>query len=551
MGLVCLALALLSWRLQGFAFGTDNNVFHIPIVLRWFDLPQFSGDPFVQSLRDYATPVYAFLGLFANEANIETVFFAAFLATRALTIYAMLLIVRACGLRGVWLAAAGAGLVLASAVYGETVIGRDELFVSIFTHTALAQAVALIGVASLMRGRLTGAAIAAGLAFDLNVMVGVWALVPVMLTALIRLIAQPRTRIRETLLAAAAFALISLPVAVWIVATQNFAPPDFDYRKFLIGYYPNHFFIGWARWPDRIMFALQLLSGMTAAALLPRNGGKAALVLAGFALVFVAGIAVGQLSHSRFLLNLHLLRVDGMATWLAVALVLAAAFAALSKARDITAFAGIAAVSGLIANDWRMVFAALLLLGAGRLAAWRAGRSLPQMPLGKAALNVVAAVAFAGTAFIWGAYSQAPVVPSGRDVPSDQQLLGARPAAPYWLEVTRWARSATRAGAMFLVPPKLDFVAAAQRRSWVGWKEGAAVMWAPGFYPVWRTRSDGVAALHSVQATLRYACQHRIDYVVLDKRPGKSLSGATTAHAVFDNRWFAIVSPGCAKVPGA
>ncbi|HEY4077857.1 MAG TPA: hypothetical protein VGM26_13085 [Rhizomicrobium sp.] len=382
-------------------------------------------------------------------------------------------------------------------------------------------------------------------------MVGVWTLLPIALTALTRLAIAPRQNARHILLATAAFASISLPVLAWIAVTQSFGPPGFDYRNFLIGYYPYHFFIGWARWPDRINFALQLLSGAIAIVLLPRNRGSAALAFAGLTLVFIAGIVVGQLSHSRFFLNLHLLRVDGMVIWLAVCLAMVAAFSALCTMRTIPAIGGIAAVTGLIANDWRVVLASLLLLAAARFITGKTGREFPEVPAMKPAVPVIAAVTFLYTAFAHGAYSQAPALPSAQSVPSDQQLLGAWPAAPQWQQVTQWARKATRPDTVFLVPPKLDFVAAAKRRSWAGWKEGAAVMWAPGVYSFWRTRTDEVTALHSVAAILVYACQHKIDYVVVDKRPGRALLGTNAVtHAVFSNRWFSVVpSPGCTKPP--
>ncbi len=538
---------MLSWRLQGFSFGTDNNVFHIPIVLRWFDLPQFSDDAFVQSMRDYATPVYTLLGLIANDGNIATVFFAAFLITRALTIYGLLLILRAVGLRDAWLWASAATLVLVSAIYGETAIARDEMFVSIFTHTALAQAVALMGVACLIRGRLICAAMALGLAFDLNAMVGIWTSVPAILVAIALLVGKPRVHGSRIACAAAVFALITFPILGWIVGTQHFGGQDFDYRKFLIGYYPNHFFIGWAHWPDRIAFGLELLSGLLATTLLPRNRRSVLLVLAGFVLVFVAGMTIGQLSHSRILLNLHLLRVDGMVTWLTVILVVAAAFSGLSTGRAIEVVFGIAVVCGLIINNWYVVLSTLLPLGAFRVAVLRSGRSLRLWHWGKWVAAGLAAPAFIGAALVWGVYSQAPAIPSARAVPIDQQLLGAWPAAPYWLQVTQWARSATQPDAVFLVPPKLDFVAAAKRRSWVGWKEGAVVMWAHEFYRLWRTRSDEVAALRDVESALRYACQHRIDYVVLDKRPGRALRGTAAVYPVFHNRWFAVVAPSACR----
>lgn len=132
-------------------------------------------------------------------------------------------------------------------------------------------------------------------------------------------------------------------------------------------------------------------------------------------------------------------------------------------------------------------------------------------------------------------------MPPARDkTPSDQQLAGDQPTAPQWQEVTEWARTQTATSALFLIPSKLDFTAAAQRRSWTGWKEGAASMWEPGLYADWRARMDAVTALHSSDAMLSYACSQHIDYIVSDKRPGRALPGATHQPA-FENRWFAVI----------
>jgi hypothetical protein len=544
--LFCGALAALSAQLQGFEFGIDNNVFHIPIVLHWYDLPQFSGDAVMQSLRRYATPVFPFMGLFANDANIGAIFQAAFLLTRALTIFALLRIMRSCGLRNSWLTAATVAAIFVSALYGESVIGRDELLVDIFTHTTLAQALALLGIAGLIHGRLVAAAVATGLAFDCNAMVGLWSLAPLALVCAVRLVAAPRLHAGEILRTVLAFCVTALPIAIWIAASQHFGMVDFDYRAYLRDYYPYHFFVGWAGWPQRIAFALQLASGFIAAFLLPRNRGNAALVLLGLALVFAAGIVVGQTSHSRFLLNLHLLRADGMATWVAIALVLAASFAALASARGLPTLGGIAAVAGLIAGDWRIVFLGLLLLAALSLAAGRAILQSMPLPRQNPALLTIALATFALSAMTQGAYSGRPSLPDPGAVPSDQQLAGAWPRAPEWRQVTDWARTATTPGSLFIVPPKLDFVAA-RHRNWVGWKEGAAAMWAPDIHAVWSTRTAQVAALRSAPDLLAYACGHGIDYAVFDKRPRRALPGTgALGRAIFSNRWFAVVAvPDC------
>jgi hypothetical protein len=71
-------------------------------------------------------------------------------------------------------------------------------------------------------------------------------------------------------------------------------------------------------------------------------------------------------------------------------------------------------------------------------------------------------------------------------------------------------------------------------------------MWAPETYPAWKARSDEVQALNSAAAQLAYACDHRIDYVVFDKRPGHMLPGAEQLdRPAFSNRWF-VVAPACA-----
>lgn len=537
--LFCSLLAAVSAHLQGFEFGIDNNVFHIPITLHWYDLPQFSHDAVMQSLRRYTTPVFPLLGLFANDANIGTLFHAAFLLTRGLAIFALFQVMRSCGLYNPYLAAATASAIFVSALYGESVIGRDELLVDIFTHTALAQAVALLGIASMIRGRLIAAAIAGGLTFDLNAMVGLWYLAPLTLVCAFQLVTPPRTTARRVVLAATAFCLTALPVAIWVALSQNLDSIDFNYRAYLRDYYPYHFFIGWAGWPQRIALALQVASGFSAASLLPRYRSHAILVLLGLTLLFVAGVAIGQISHSRVLLNLHLLRIDGMLTWTIVPLVLTASFAALTSTRTLSAIGAIIAIGGLIAGDWRIVLAGLSLLAAIRFFS----RQTVQMPLAvqhrKSILLATVAAVLALVAMTRGAYSARPTKPGSMMVPSDQQLAGAWPQSPEWRQVTDWARNSTPADALFIIPIRLDFVAA-RRRDWVDWKEGAAAMWAPDIYSTWHARTMDLAALHSAPAILAYACRQGINYAVFDLRPGHALPGTRNlTRPSFINRWFA------------
>lgn len=547
--LICLGLALLSVALQGFQIGVDNNVFHLPIVLRWYDLPQFADDPVIQSLRRYSTPVFTALSWIVNEQNVSAVFFVAHLATRFLTFLGLAQIGCAVGLSGVKLIALLATLALSSVLYGNSGIGRDELLVGVFTHTALAQAAALFVIAWLIRGRLMAACLTAAIAFDLNVMVGVWMTVPIAAAALADLMRR-HTDLKHVLLCAAVFALVSAPVTAWILSDQNFRSPGFDYRAFLTDYYPFHFFIGWAPWPERISLALQVAGGLAAIRFLPRQGFSAAVVLIGLSVLFLAGALLDQATHSRFILNLHLLRVDAMIAWMAALLMAAAAIGALESLRLALIPGATAILFGLVIGQWWLAATGMVLVWIAtvlrrlqtttpalqRTSPWPA-RAVPVVLTG-----IVGLAAVGG-----GAYAAKPSSPKGGAPPSDAELAGLRPAASQWLQVAEWARQATPSTTIFLVPWKLDFTVASKRRSWVGWKEGAAAMWAPETYAGWRERGDEVRALHDVRSELAYACQRHIDYVVLDKRPGKSLPGAATMQPVaYANRWFSVVDlKGC------
>jgi hypothetical protein len=53
--------ALVSFAFTGFVFGIVNNLFHLPIAGAFYDEPQFAHDPFVQSLRYFASGIWLLL----------------------------------------------------------------------------------------------------------------------------------------------------------------------------------------------------------------------------------------------------------------------------------------------------------------------------------------------------------------------------------------------------------------------------------------------------------------------------------------------------------
>src|SRR5579863_10028700 len=75
---------ILSMVRQSFRFGVINNIFHIPIVLKLFNLEQFAHDPFYQSLRSFTSLVWPALSLVATPEHIVAVFLGAQIVSRLL-----------------------------------------------------------------------------------------------------------------------------------------------------------------------------------------------------------------------------------------------------------------------------------------------------------------------------------------------------------------------------------------------------------------------------------------------------------------------------------
>lgn len=532
---------------MGHAFNTVNNAYHIPIVLGFARLPQFADDPFVQSLSRFVSPVYRALALVATEANVEMLFLAGLALAHFLTLLSLLRVAEATGLRGLGERAALVAVAAASwQLYGSSTIGGDGLNTFYFSHTELARATATLGLAAALTGRFVHAGFLGGLAFALNVFVGVWATVPLAAAGLHHLWtadgrAERQARLRRLLAGAAAFALPAVPVALWVLVVVSGPPPTFDHREFLRGIYPPHFFIdavgGWSL----RSYASSVVSGVLAALLLTRVRGPALAVLGGLVVLFAGGVLVGLFSSSRLLLNLHILRVDGMTSLFCLALTAAATIVALRGGRPLALLASLLALYGLADGKWLLAALAMLLLHADRRLSGQKVLSVLAASRGALLLAALAVpVAVAGAVAGWRE-RHAPVA----GIPTNVQLRGTRPAAAEWLEVQRWARAETPVETMFLVPQHLQsFRVGARRRVWSSGDDGAVGFWDPEAYATLRQRHDQVATLDGPEAMERYACTHGISFMVLDLRArgGAPFDAARTA---FRNRWFEVQRPRC------
>ena len=539
---LAVALTLASFLVRPFAFGQGNNVFHIPIVLSHHALPQFAGDETVQSLRGFVSPVYRLLAPVASGETIFHWFLALAGLTRLITFGAVLALaaIFAEG-RTVPVLAASVCVFLSTAAFGPTRFGDAELLTRIFTHTALAQGVALWALVAMIRLKVVTAGLLSGIAGFLNLFVGVWLGAPYALM-LWRFAARhglTAATVRSACLSiAGGLAMVSPVVALYLAWWRDYEP--FDFREFLLTYYPYHS-IPFPRDASAYLSCIAFLfAGAVSFTLLP-SGGRRALAAAALPLfgVFVAGAILGSVAASPLIFKLHLLRVDGLIAWLALSALAAGLAICVTAGRPLGAVAAVLVAVALM-RIWHpaLLIGACALLGLAAHLRPRVGDARPVIRPGLAWAAMAAVIG--GLHLRDGPATARPYVEG--TAPSDSQLVGHRPRTPEWRDLVVWARGNTAPDAVFLVPLTPEgFSALTERRVWVDWREGARVFWAPWTYRTWRTRFDEVAAIGSADAFVAYAQRNGIDFAVLDKRRfGVPPADGLGAPIVYENRWFAV-----------
>ena len=233
VGLALLATALSVIR-TGFSFGVGNNVFHVPLVLGWAQLPAFAGDAFYASLAKFTSVVWPIVGWVANESNIGLVFLAGHFLSRLLSLLAIawLLVTH---LRAPLSSAALALLVcvLSPWLVGPSPVGGHGLWVSYFTHSEVTWGPMLASLLAALAGRWILAAGLAGVVFAINAFVGVWLLAMLGMAFLVGGAPRPWAHLPK---AALAFGLMASPALVWIARSMDGTSVAFSYIDYIRAY---------------------------------------------------------------------------------------------------------------------------------------------------------------------------------------------------------------------------------------------------------------------------------------------------------------------------
>jgi len=505
-------LALFSVLIQGFAYGEVNNAFQAPIVLGMPGWPQFRGDWFYQSLGAYSSALWPALAAFGPALGTRTAFLILHIVTRAATFAGFWLLLKRLGLDATqrWLAC----LVLATSVLmlAPTAVGLQVIFDDYFTQDAVAWALTVISWVLLSRGRFGAAVALTGPTFAVSAFTAVWNALALGVAGVADVVttggADGSRKLRQMLVKGAAGAAVALavasPVIFWTVRTaMRSETASFDYAGFLWSYFPKHFFIAASSTSDVAGLAGLTMAGLVA---LWRLGAAARPLLwlfAGYALVFLLGVALPSLTHARLLLNLHLLRVDGSLQVLAALACVAVALGDLRRgpgllARLCGALVLFEATLGLLTPG--------LLMALGVMAPLLLPRAAPSAdPEARwAVFGALAVLAFAVT----GAVAEVATQSDGEHRrTAEEQRVGGWLKAHTPVMARLLARPAVRPGL-----DGLQFFS--ERQVWVDWKRGAAVMWRPDLYPVWRRRMDEVTHLATLDQGARYACRNGLRYMV-------------------------------------
>lgn len=509
------ALAVLitcgSLALTGFKFGTNLNVFHIPYVLRFIDRPEFAGDPFVLSLQNFTTAVWPIIRALTDLFDARLVFLTAHVLVRFASVYTLILLTRSAGL-GLWGATISAALVsISMALMDASPVGRHEMFITYFTHSVVTWPFIFLFFRSLLHSGFRSASLALALIFDINAFVGFWMLaVAVFQRGREFWMSSARIRIQSI----AIFAVAVAPVAIWILSsvTHTGAVTAFSYKQYIREYFPYHFLVEAASKAGLTRVGLYFVAAWFASQLVGHTRfwrrGLMCLLL-----IFLVGCAAPYVLDTRLIFNFHLLRSEGVlaATSLIVqSMALVAIMSSSTKTPykflvvQIVGVAFILPHSLFFAVASTLVFILYAPTAGSYMNRWR--QRLPAEGSRPVAIGSIAMIMVA-TLITWTAAYRGSV-----------SLFKAESELSSGWGAMASAIKRDGGTGPYLVPlgDEADiFVAQAERKIWVSWKEGAVVMWYPSFYEQWSSRWKKLKSLDTSDQYLKYANANRIPEVIL------------------------------------
>ncbi len=521
---VCAVAALLSCCFTGFVFGVSNNQFHLPIMERLYDEPQFANDAFVQSLRYFSSGVWLILAAGPKFADGGYgIFLLLFYASRLLSLVGFMCCASLLGINSLRERLIFAAIICFTVLLdGNSFAGHGGLFLNFFSHSEIANGTILLAIFFAARGRFTTALLCAGATFLINAFMGVWVLAPLAFIALASLRAgkiELRSLFVQAVPGAIGFAVLAAPVLYNALSNPELrAPITFDYGAFLREWYGSHYLID-ANSPHDVFMLLSVIGlGWLCFKALENDASELTAAFLGILAVYVIGVLVSLVTAHPAIMKLHLLRSSAVIQMLAAlgAAALSTRWLCSAERTQSTFYGPVLLVCLGVSK---------ILIPAGAVVVALAARWQPQrLP---AALRPAILAGLLLVALPWQIWQQSNL---------NQELTAA---VKDWQTVGAWARSATPPDSNFLIlttsadslarMPAADvqrtlvlsasaaaFQAAAHRRIWVDFFNGGMVVFQPSYYDEWHSRVSAVLALRTISEKLRYARDNGVAYVIDD-----------------------------------
>lgn len=500
--------ALISLLWSGYVFGTNNNIFHLPIIADLYDLPQFQDDMFTQSLRYFSSGVWMLLAGAEKYVSGFWLFLALLLFSRAISFF------------GVLYCSAYAGIVsykdrlivavtflTAKLVYTYSYAGGGGIFLNYFTHSELANGLTLIALGLVLKQKLAAGMAMNGLVFFVNAFVAVWNCVPIGVLLLYKLLRKEMDFIhvlKQGVIGSLFFLLFAAPVILNIINNPAFGQPlGFNYPDFLIQYYPYHFLFSEVGIVEKV--SLTLVIGLMVASLWKAGQSSRELLIigTGYVAVYVAGIAAPWFTDSAFVFKLHLLRVS---TFFHILAVMGCGILAVHWLKDEgDKYRKIWAVGlVIICSVPKLFLLAVPYIFLRKVQLIEKILDIFSQKLLMTALAGVAIFSIAGN--LYQHYKWVSILEHDNHL---YETIGI------------WAKDHTDQDAVFMLPVRKDdavdealFQYTSQRQVWITRKHGATAMWYAPYYFVWKERIDDVRGLQDMADKISYAQRHSIDYLI-------------------------------------
>ena len=522
----CFAVA--SCLFSGFSFGVNNNIFHLPIIFQLFDLDQFKEDLFIQSLRHYSSGFWFLLTGASRLFDINHLFLFLFICSRFAFFFGFLL---CCSLFSslTWrnIAIFGFFALLMPFLYGMSFAGGGGLFINSFTHSELANGLVFIFLYFLAQRQFGFALAMNGLCFFLNCFMALWNFLPFCILFIIYLFKANYNKsfFKTLFFGCVVFGCCAMPVVSNIVSNPYIhSDLSFSYRDFLLYYWPYHSLAESIPLFEYLKFGNLIIITFFCFTRLGCAGKEFLLIFKCYCLLYLFGNFVSFIFPSFFILNCHLLR-SSVIFHLAASIAIANYLFTLVNNRNISGAWLLSSVSLLmLLNDVTSFFVVPLLFLCQRK--YLSFFNSPDALRLKRTLTILS---FLFLSLYWSFFAVRNLVRSFRLNTRIDDLI----------ELSKWIKENTLADSVFILPavnfnevekrhlrsqPSPDcgftdfsvFQSFSERRVYVDFKRGAAVMWCTDYFSEWKPRVDSILRYTSLNDLVYFARIEKIPYIIYD-----------------------------------